>query len=344
MVLFDGQGSGANDLNFGDGVATLHSPPGMVSILEDGGDQVALYNTSNALYLPLSFSSYAGPGPAIPRPNRINPPQNVVSFVAWGVKPDGDESRAAFSGVWPVETYVDTQPDPGGERLQRGGTIARRPGYFGASPSDWAVYRPGEASQAGANSPAAPFLRNPSNGIATCDRRVTFGWETVQRITGYRFQIDDNANFSSPLVDTTPGVSTYTPTADLPLGTLYFSRQGLGRRQRRSRVLTGQLGDNSELRQPVGRVGPASVSAVERHAEASAQRHAYPEPGRRPGVWPSRWDSAHETDGDWTVGNGTPVRVSPLDNMYLYTCIDLDDRRLSRRQPEHGLHLLLVPR
>ena len=48
VVLFDGQGSGANDLNFGDGVATLHSPPGMVSILEDGGDQVALYNTSNA--------------------------------------------------------------------------------------------------------------------------------------------------------------------------------------------------------------------------------------------------------------------------------------------------------
>ena len=35
-----------------------------------------------------------------------------------------------------------------------------------------------------------------------------------------------------------------------------------------------------------------------------------------PEIGQSRWDSAHETDGDWTVGNGTPVRVSPLDNMY----------------------------
>ena len=45
VVIFDGQGSSANDLDFGDGVATLHSPPGMVNILEDNGDQVALYNT-----------------------------------------------------------------------------------------------------------------------------------------------------------------------------------------------------------------------------------------------------------------------------------------------------------
>ena len=29
-----------------------------------------------------------------------------------------------------------------------------------------------------------------------------------------------------------------------------------------------------------------------------------------------RWDSAHEDDGDWTVGNGTPVMVSDLDYWY----------------------------
>ena len=30
----------------------------------------------------------------------------------------------------------------------------------------------------------------------------------------------------------------------------------------------------------------------------------------------SRWDSAHETDGDATAGNGTAVRANNLDNMY----------------------------
>ena len=107
VVIFDGQGSSANDLDFGDGVATLHSPPGMVNILEDNGDQVALYNTSYAVFLPAALSRYTGPGPAIPRPNRINPPQPVVSFVAWGVDPAGDESSAAFSGC-----LLYTSPSP----------------------------------------------------------------------------------------------------------------------------------------------------------------------------------------------------------------------------------------
>lgn len=316
VVLFDGQGSAANDLNFGDGVAILHSPAGMVNILEDGGDQAALYNTSNAIYLPISFSGYAGPGPSVPRPNRINPPQNVVSFVAWGADPAGDEHAAAFSGVWPAETYVDTQPAPGGERLQRGGTIGRRPGHYSHAPGDWAVYRPGEVSQGSVNLPAAPFLRNPSNGIATCDRRVPFGWETVQRITGYSFQVDDNANFGSPLVATTVNASVYRPSADLPLGALHF----------RVRALGGANGDSAWS--PASSVTILDCTALLAEADPQVSKWLNITPKLQhkdthtlnldgdPETGQSRWDSAHEDDGDWTVGNGTPVRVSPLDNMY----------------------------
>ena len=65
VVLFDGQDSGGDDLNFGDGRATLHSPGGMTGILEDNGDQVALYRTSDELYLSVLFKGFAGSGPPI---------------------------------------------------------------------------------------------------------------------------------------------------------------------------------------------------------------------------------------------------------------------------------------
>ena len=54
VVVFDGLGSGSDDLDFGDNVATLHSPAGLVDIFEDDTDQVALYG-ANKVYLPILF-------------------------------------------------------------------------------------------------------------------------------------------------------------------------------------------------------------------------------------------------------------------------------------------------
>ena len=60
-MVFDGQGAAADDLDFGDNVATLHSLSGMTNIFEDGADQVALYRSQNtAVYLPLILSTGGG--------------------------------------------------------------------------------------------------------------------------------------------------------------------------------------------------------------------------------------------------------------------------------------------
>ena len=55
VVVFDGAGSASDDYDFGDNVATLHSPAGLVNIFEDDADQVALYSNTmyNKTYLPL---------------------------------------------------------------------------------------------------------------------------------------------------------------------------------------------------------------------------------------------------------------------------------------------------
>jgi uncharacterized protein YfaP (DUF2135 family) len=316
VVVFDGLGNGLDDSNFGDGVATLHSPPGMVNILEDDGDQVALYRTSYAVYLPVSFNRFLGSAPPVPRPSRLNPPAFVVSFVAWGSDPSGDESTAAAAGIWPPEAFVGTAAEPGGDPLQQGGTLGRLPGRFNGSPADWALYRPGERTQGGANTLAAPFLRNPSNGIATCDRRVTFGWETVQRISGYRFQIDDNADFSSPLIATTVDESVYAPNADLPLGKLYFRVKALGGDSGESAFSPANAVTILNCASLLGKTDPQTsvqlnVTPKLQHKDThTLNLDGDPETGQ------GRWDSAHETDGDWIVGNGTPVRATALDNMY----------------------------
>lgn len=219
--------------------------------------------------------------------------------------------------MWPVETYVDTQPEPGPERGQRGGTIGRRPSHYSGSPSDWAVYRPGEGNQGGVNLPAAPFLRNPTDGISTCERRPTFGWETLSRIDAYRFQIDDNSNFSSPLVNTTLNTSAYTPGSNLPLGVLYFRVKALG----------GANGDSAwSAVYSATILDCASLLATSDDPQASKLINIPPKLQHKdthtlnldgdPETGQSRWDLSHETDGDWTIGNGTPVHASTLDNMY----------------------------
>jgi uncharacterized protein YfaP (DUF2135 family) len=266
--------------------------------------------------LPVLLSRYSTTAPPVPRPNRLNPPTFVTSFVAWGNNPTGDERAAAAAGVWPAETYVDTSPEPGGDPLRQGGTIGRLPGHFGGSPSDWAIYQPGERTQGAANSLAAPFLRNPSNGIATCNRRVTFGWQTVERVNGYRLQVDDNADFSSPLISTVAGQSFFTPAADLPLGALYF----------RVKALSSAVGDSAYSPADSVTIMDCAALLARSGPQTSIQLNVTPKLQHKdthmlnldgdPEAGQSRWDSAHENDGDWTVGNGTPVRVSPLDNMY----------------------------
>lgn len=316
VVIFDGLGGGANDTNFDDGVATLHSPPGMVGVLEDDGDQVALYRMSYGMYLPVSFSNFTHAAPPVPRRDRITPPTFVVSFVAWGSDPAGDERAAAAAGVWPLETYVDTRPEPGGDPLQQGGTIGRLPGHFDGSPADWGIYRPGERSQGAANALAAPFLRNPAHGAAICDRRPTFGWQTVERSSGYRLQVDDDAGFGSPLISTDVGQSFYAPGADLPVGALYF----------RVKVLGGAAGDSAYS--PANRLTVLDCTNLLASANphTSIQLNVTPKLQHKdthmlnldgdPETGQSRWDSSHENDGDWTIGNGTPVRAGPLDDMY----------------------------
>ena len=227
VVLFDGLGSGSDEVDFSDNRATLHSPADLVGIFAPDVDQVALYKIGNlpyALYMPLVGRDYLGSNPSVPEvPTDFSAPA-IVDFVAWGGPPAGDDGAAVSAGLWPAGVYLGTVQIPGGDGLVRGGSIGvfipgNRP--LPLSPI-WAIYRPVEVSQGQENLLVAPYFRNPPNGITTDDHQMTFGWSIVTGATSYHLEVDDDAGFASPALAVDVSEPFYQPPTPLPDGSFFF--------------------------------------------------------------------------------------------------------------------------
>jgi hypothetical protein len=75
-----------------------------------------------------------------------------------------------------------------------------------------------------ATASCAPVLISPSNGVILESRRPAFNWQTVEGATSYTLQVSKNASLSSPSINTTVSGTTYSATADLAAGMLYYWR------------------------------------------------------------------------------------------------------------------------
>ncbi len=71
----------------------------------------------------------------------------------------------------------------------------------------------------------ATHLIAPADGVITNDPTPTLSWGAVPRTTGYRLQIDDNSDFSSPIINIDWGQTSYTPTISLANGQYYWRVQ-----------------------------------------------------------------------------------------------------------------------
>ena len=128
LVYFDGLGSDADDYDFGDGQAVLHTPAGIVSPFEEEGDQLALYRT------PAAQSG------------------TLLDFVAWGEASGADDDAAVTAGLWHENGFV--QAERGGEITgvtQVGESLGLFPGRPRGLLASWVMYAadqttPGRAS------------------------------------------------------------------------------------------------------------------------------------------------------------------------------------------------------
>ncbi|MBN1427587.1 MAG: hypothetical protein JXB07_04325, partial [Anaerolineae bacterium] len=63
--------------------------------------------------------------------------------------------------------------------------------------------------------PATPTLLSPADGSTTNDLTPAFDWSDGIDVSYYRLQVDDNANFSSPILDVWVRASTHSPRTAL---------------------------------------------------------------------------------------------------------------------------------
>ena len=72
------------------------------------------------------------------------------------------------------------------------------------------------------NIPLGPVLKWPFNGAETTDHTISFGWYNVEDAQKYLLQVDNDADFSSPEIETYVVESQFTPEVPLLDDTYYW--------------------------------------------------------------------------------------------------------------------------
>ena len=221
VVVFDGQGAAADDLDFGDNVATLHSPPGLTDIFEDGADQVALYRAGYSVYLPLVLSSSGGSPTPAERDSDIQ--RRVVRGVGRG--PRQRCRRGGHAGVWSEGLYKDLRQigDETPQPVYPGRSLGLLPGGAGSfSPDGWVHYQESEVTP-GADNPVPGIAGfDPASGATIDSATFAIGWPLVEGATAYHFQMDNNSDFSSPEYDLMLDGPAFVPASPVPEGKYYW--------------------------------------------------------------------------------------------------------------------------
>jgi hypothetical protein len=228
VVIFDGAGSGSDDYDFADNVATLHTGINLENIFEDDVDQLALYTIVNLshVYLPFICTSCSSWNPHVPGPPSDFPASHLIDFVAWGAAPQDDAHEANLAGFWSPEQYVSLARGLGLESsdvmLMPEETIGLLSNSESSHPEDWILFQAAEVTQGSENTFPSISWYYPDAGATIDGNTFTISWNTVPGATGYRFQLDDNSDFSSPFADTTLIEPVYMPASSISDGAYYW--------------------------------------------------------------------------------------------------------------------------
>jgi hypothetical protein len=201
LIYFDGQGAAADDYDFGDGLAVLHTPPSLVNVFDDEADQVALYAGST------------------------HNPESIRDFVAYGGLPGADATNAIAAGLWQPSWQVSMHVGSGavlkGVEAIPNRSIGLYPGHSNDSPDDWAAYQGEDLTPGAANPVPRPYWSTVADGTVMASDGFALGWGLVPGAT-YRFQMDDDPAFGSLLVDVTLDGPFYAPDEPLPAGDYWW--------------------------------------------------------------------------------------------------------------------------
>ena len=273
VVVFDGIGSGTNEYDFSDKVATLHSGPGLENILGRTAGQCTLYDSSPfKLFLPGILNNYQGTAlsilslptdfllPAIPSfdawdaapgdraakaskadiwskrwfksPARglgaglSSAGPAVLSFVAWGIAPRDHAAEASKAGLWSPGWFITLARGLGvvnsNQLSAPNEPIGLLPGSQTGHPGNWTLYPAGQATKGSENPVPVITWFYPAAGATIDSATFSISWAPVRKATGYRFQMDNNSDFSSPMVNQILPEAVYIPSTPVAQGTYYW--------------------------------------------------------------------------------------------------------------------------
>lgn len=233
VVIFDGQGSGGDDYDFTDNVATLHSQAELINIFEDDADQVGLYSSSplKMIYLPIvtmntsgaNLSSTANNNKQMPQQNIVLSSVAILSFFAWGTDPGLDAVNAVEAGLWREGDYKNIfgPGEPPVLLVNPNESIGLLPGSQTLYPENYTLYKSVQVSQ-GIENPIPNIQPHTYAGDTLDSNTFALSWEPIEGANSYHFQMDNNSDMSSPEVDIVTSDPAYVPNTSVSDGTYYW--------------------------------------------------------------------------------------------------------------------------
>lgn len=188
-------GTGTDDLDFSDGVATLYASSLPTSTFEVGGDQVALYSSA-------TFSA-----------------TTLVDFLAWGEDPDRDDENAVLAGLWNDGSHLLYDQGFGGEVA----LSPRTPNQsFGRYNGMWHSYRAGQSTRGLPNRPPGPMGSTIPGGARIGADTFGVAWTPVPGAVAYDFELATTPAFTHTLVATRSASPGWGADTTWPAGTFHW--------------------------------------------------------------------------------------------------------------------------
>ena len=218
LIYFDGLGAGADDYDFSDSLAVLHSPSGLVDVFEDDIDQVALYSGST------------------------RSAETIVSFMAYGGSPGTEAANASQAKLWGEYWFAHREPGVITENGQMdfdfsGYSMGLFPGSRLNIPSRWATYDPEDVTPGVPNEVAPVPWYDPPDGSAVDGATLQMTWQGVPSAAGYDFQLDESSDFQGPLVSERLTEPWWNTNQSFDEGTYYWRVRVVGNTGRTGRWL-----------------------------------------------------------------------------------------------------------
>jgi peptidoglycan/xylan/chitin deacetylase (PgdA/CDA1 family) len=174
------------------------------------------------------------PAPALIAPPDGSTTPDLTPSFDWSDVPGADHYRIQIDDN-PDFSSPTADSEPTASAYTPGNQLANRTYFWRVRTNDgmgnWGEYSPAWRVIVNGTLPPAPALIAPPDGSTTPDLTPLFDWSDVPGADHFRIQIDDNADFSSPIADSEPSASAYTPGYQLPNGTYFWhvrANDGMG--------------------------------------------------------------------------------------------------------------------